>query len=70
MDRNRDIERLEDPPSSLSLKTGENDVESRVRRQRNSVPNVQAAEGSDTEPPRPKDYTFRGRHVEMIAIGI
>lgn len=34
------------------------------------VENIDPLEGQDTAPPRPVDYTFRGRHVEMIALGI
>lgn len=64
-----DIEMPEDPSGLLSLKTGVDDTHTILLQER-GVSKVQADEGSDTAPQRPKDYTFLGRHVEMIAIGI
>lgn len=60
-----DIEKSEDPTTVVS-RTGVDDGQS-LRRRRASDPGAQAA---NTAPQRPEEYTFKGRHTEMIAIGI
>ena len=57
---------LDNPDDGLPLELG--DVPT-VRRQRTSVANVQPLDESDSAPLKPVDYTFRRRHIEMIAIG-
>jgi hypothetical protein len=63
-----DIEKGDDIPTSVVPLLVEDG--STFRRQRTTVANAEPSDGPDTSPPRPVDYTFRGRHVEMIAIGI
>lgn len=63
-----DIEKLDPPPSTMSLQAdGDN---TSVRRRRTEVMYSQLSEEPDNTPPKPVDYTFRGRHVEMMAIGM
>ena|SRR5271154_1213469 len=61
-----DIEKGEDIPIVVPLLVDDGPA----FRRRTMVENIDPLEGPDTAPPRPVDYTFRGRHVEMIAIGI
>ena len=63
-----DIEKGDDIPTSVVPLLGLDDGPT-FRRQRGTVANAEPPEAPDA-PPRPVDYTFRGRHVEMIAIGI
>lgn len=64
-----DIEKSETPPSIMSLPTGVDNAQP-FQRQRNNVPDIQADDEPDTAPPKRKDFTFKGRHIEMLAIGI
>lgn len=69
MDRvgDQDTEKGEDAPSVVPLLVDDGPT---FRRQRTTVANPDPFDGSDpVPPPRPVDYTFRGRHIEMIAIG-
>jgi hypothetical protein len=61
-----DIEKGDDIPIVVPLLADDGPA----FRRRTVVENIDPLEGQDTAPPRPVDYTFRGRHVEMIAIGI
>lgn len=62
-----DLEKLDPPPSTMSLQAdGDN---TSVRRRRTEVVYSQLPEEPDNTAPKPVDYTFRGRHVEMMAIG-
>jgi len=63
-----DIEKGDDIPTSVVPLLVEDGPT--FRRQRTTVANAEPPEEPGTAPPRPVDYTFRGRHVEMIAIGI
>jgi len=71
MDRGSDLDiekGSEDVPSVVPLLV---DDGPKFRRQRTAVSNVEPFEESEpVPPPRPVDYTFRGRHIELIAIGI
>lgn len=62
-----DLEKLDPPPSTMSLQADSDNTS--VRRRRTEVMYSQLAEEPDNTAPRPVDYTFRGRHVEMMAIG-
>ena len=66
-----DLENLEPPPSILESLHGGSDVETgTVRRQRTSVMYSKLEDETENTAPKRVDYTFRGRHIEMMAIGI
>jgi hypothetical protein len=66
-----DLENLEPPPSLLESMQPAMDGDSpTIKRQRTNVLYSKLDDETETTAPKPVDYTFRGRHIEMMAIGI
>ena len=63
-----DLEKMEPPPSILSSQGGSENTPT-ARRQRTNVVYSQLPEEPEDSVLKPIDYTFRGRHIEMMAIG-